>query len=238
MDIAELLGLREAAQVFAPTQNIMVTKIVHIDEDRLKRELEELRRQSRSEKIGGDTASDRIATWIAIAVSGSVGVTVFGLWAFRRSRGRIISAASDPVEPDVSSPRLAPEPGRTDALFISYAHADLQLVEPVLSEIDALGRKVWIDRSGMTGAPGWAGQIVGAIKRSRAVVLMASPRAYASHHVVRELYLAMSNKKPIVPLELEKAELPDDLAYILAPFQRHTLTEDRRPILVRALDAV
>lgn len=204
----------------------------------LERELEELRRQRGSERLGAATTSDRFATWIAVAVAGSVGVTAFGFWAFRHLRGRIPSAAFDPVNPGVNSHRLASEPGRADALFISYAHADLQLIEPVLSELDALGRQVWIDRSGMTGAPGWAGQIVGAIKRSRAVILMASPRAYASHHVVRELYLAMSNQKPIVPLELEKAELPDELAYILAPFQRHPLTGDRRPILVRALDAV
>jgi len=204
----------------------------------LERELEELNRQRRSEKLAADAASDRFATWVAAAIVGSVVSTSFGFWAFRRLRGRIPPASTSDVALNVAGPPQAAERDQADALFISYAHVDLQLIEPVLSEIDALGRRVWIDRSEMSGAGGWAGQIVAAIKRSRAVVLMASPRAYASHHVVRELYLAMSNNKTIVPLELEKAELPDEVAYILAPFQRHTLTEISRPILERALDEV
>ena len=101
-----------------------------------------------------------------------------------------------------------------------------------------MGRAVWIDRTGMTGGPGWAGQIARAIKGSRAVVLMASPSAYASDQVVRELYLAMGSKKIIVPIELEPADLPDELAYILAPFQRHALAGDPRTMLARALDKV
>jgi hypothetical protein len=57
--------------------------------------------------------------------------------------------------------------------------------------------------------------------------------------VVRELYLAMGSKKIIVPIELEPADLPDELAYILAPFQRHALQAgDMRSVLSRALDAV
>ena len=78
-----------------------------------------------------------------------------------------------------------------------------------------------------------------AIKGSRAVVLMASPSAYASDQVVRELYLAMGAKKLIVPIELEPAELPDELAYILAPFQRHAVQSgDTRTMLSRALAAI
>ena len=61
------------------------------------------------------------------------------------------------------------------------------------------------------------------LRAARTVVLMASRHAYASDQVVREMYLAMSEKKPIVPLELETAEIPDELQYILAPFQRHRL---------------
>ena len=178
----------------------------------LERELEELNRQRRSEKLVADGASDRFAIWIAVAVAGSVGATSFGFWALRRRGVRGPSASPHAAVPDAPSRQLAPGVDPSDALFISYAHVDLGLVEPVLSELDALGRRVWIDRSEMTGSGGWAGQIVAAIKQSRAVVLMASPRAYASHHVVRELYLAMSNNKPIVPLELEQAELPDEVA--------------------------
>lgn len=124
-------------------------------------------------------------------------------------------------------------------LFVSYSHKDRPRVEPIVSVIEELGRRVWMDRTDITGQTGWAGQIVRAIRESRAVVLMASPNSYASDQVVRELYLAMNHKKTIVPIEIEPAELPDELQYILAPFQHHRLSSgDTREVIGRALAAV
>jgi hypothetical protein len=96
-----------------------------------------------------------------------------------------------------------------------------------------------MDRTDITGQTGWAGQIVRAIRDCRAVVLMASPNSYGSDQVVRELYLAMNHKKTIVPIEIEPADLPDELQYILAPFQHHRLSGgETREVLGRALAAV
>jgi len=53
------------------------------------------------------------------------------------------------------------------------------------------------------------------------------------------IYLAMSGRKLIIPLEVEPAELPDELQYMLAPFQRHNLsTGTSRDVLARALAAI
>ena len=112
-------------------------------------------------------------------------------------------------------------------------------MEPIVSIIEAMGRRVWMDRTDITGQTGWAGQIVRAIRDCRAVVLMASPNSYNSDQVVRELYLAMNHKKTIVPIEIEPADLPDELQYILAPFQHHRLSGgETREVLGRALAAV
>ena len=124
-------------------------------------------------------------------------------------------------------------------LFVSYSHKDRPRVEPIVSVIEEMGRRVWMDRSDITGQTGWAGQIVRAIRECRAVVLMASPNSYSSDQVVRELYLAMNHKKTIVPIEIEPADMPDELQYILAPFHHHRLSGgEPREVIGRALAAV
>jgi hypothetical protein len=48
-----------------------------------------------------------------------------------------------------------------------------------------------------------------------------------------------SRRSPIIPLELEAAEIPDELQYILAPFQRHRLEgADKSKIIHNALAAL
>ena len=177
------------------------------------------------------------AVWAAGA--GGAALTAILLLLFQRQRRpSVIGIASVPAAKPVPAAAAMPPDVAGESLFVSYAHHDRLRVDPLVLEIESMGRAVWIDRTGMTGGPGWAGQIARAIKGSRAVVLMASPSAYASDQVVRELYLAMGSKKIIVPIELEPADLPDELAYILAPFQRHALAGDPRTMLMRALEKV
>jgi hypothetical protein len=152
--------------------------------------------------------------------------------AANRKDATVLAAARPAQRPQ------APPPGDA-TLFVSYSHKDRDRVEPVVSVIEEMGRRVWMDRSDITGQTGWAGQIVRAIRECRAVVLMASPNSYTSDQVVRELYLAMNHRKTIVPIEIEPAEMPDELQYILAPFQHHRLSgRETREVLGRALAAV
>lgn len=175
-------------------------------------------------------------TLLLAAALVAVLIAVAGLaWLVaRRRRKPLVSTLRSAAAP---APPARAEGGQP--LFISYAHLDRVRVDPVVVEIEALGRAIWIDRKGMTGEPGWAGQIVRAIRGSRAVVLMGSSNAYASDQVVRELYLAMSAKKAIIAIEIEAADLPDEFAYILAPYQRHQMNDqDIRLVLSRALVSV
>ena len=140
--------------------------------------------------------------------------------------------------PTAARPHDSAEAVPTGALFISCAAIDRGRIDPLLAEIESLGHVVWIDRSGLNGDPGEAGRIARAIDGSKAIVLMASPDAYASDQVVRQLHLALRSKKAIVSIELEPAEPPLELAHLLAPFPRHTLPPgDRKSMLRHALDA-
>jgi len=150
------------------------------------------------------------------------------------------TSAAEPRFSRSPQPPAQQSPPQGDSmLFVSYSHKDRPRVEPIVSVIEEMGRRVWMDRTDITGQTGWAGQIVRAIRECRAVVLMASPNSYNSDQVVRELYLAMNHRKTIVPIEIEPAEMPDELQYILAPFQHHRLSAgETRTVLGRALAAV
>lgn len=168
-----------------------------------------------------------------------IGAFVLAIVLWRRSRKRGAAPPEAPPQRPTAPVAGVQAPADATTLFVSYSHKDRVRVEPIVSAIEEMGRRVWMDRTDITGQTGWAGQIVRAIRECRAVVLMASPNSYSSDQVVRELYLAMNHKKTIVPIEIEPAELPDELQYILAPFQHHRLSGgETRAVLGRALAAV
>ncbi len=139
---------------------------------------------------------------VSILVALALAAAVF----FARGRRRQVESSPAPKDALTGGVRpAAPTVGEgKDSLFVSYSHKDRGRVEPIVSAIEGMGRRVWMDRNDITGQAGWAGQIVRAIRECRAVVLMASPNSYASDQVVRELYLAMNHRKTIVPIDLPR----------------------------------
>lgn len=136
----------------------------------------------------------------------------------------------------------APDVAAGDPLFVSYSHADNTAVLPVVEAVQAQGRSVWIDKQGIGGGDGWAGEIVRAIKGAKGVIVMCSKQAFESDHVKREVYLADRYKKPMVPVFLESAPPPEDFEYFFAGVQwlelHKTPQADRAAAIARALKAV
>ena len=66
-------------------------------------------------------------------------------------------------------------------------------------------------------APGeqWAGAIVRAIEQSRAVLVVFSAASNDSPQMARELELAVSNHKRLIPIRIEDARPTQDLQYFL-----------------------
>jgi hypothetical protein len=128
------------------------------------------------------------------------------------------------------------------AVFISYAHADNDIVTPVVKAVEACGRPVWIDKTGIQTGDGWAGEIVRAIKGAKGMMVMCSARAFESDHIKREVYIADRYKKPLAPVFLEEADPPEDFEYFFAAVQwleLYKLPDADRPAAIgRALAAV
>ena len=85
-------------------------------------------------------------------------------------------------------------------VFVSYARQDSPFVDRLDADLRAAGMETWIDRMGIEAGFEWVSQIQEAITNASAVLYIASPEADASEWVARELNLAVSLGRKILPL--------------------------------------
>ena len=105
-------------------------------------------------------------------------------------------------------------------VFISYATSDRDRVLGLVERLRSAGVTVWIDQAGIDVSSMWSQEIVSAIKGCKVMLLSISPHSTESENVVKELALASERKKPIIPVYLQAAEIPETMEYQLAGIQR------------------
>ena len=104
-------------------------------------------------------------------------------------------------------------------VFISYSSLDRDRVIPVVESLRSNGISVWVDEGNIHAADLWSEQIVQAIADCRVMVVMLSQNSTDSHNVMKEVMLASEQKKVLLPVYLEPAEIPANLQYQLAGIQ-------------------
>lgn len=109
-------------------------------------------------------------------------------------------------------------------VFVSYARSNGEVVYPLVAEVEAAGREVWIDREELKAGANWAGMIVRAIRDSDTFCLMCSAEAFQSDNVRREIYIADKYKRKLLPVRLDFAQMPEDFEYFLIDRQWLDLT--------------
>ncbi|HCV98588.1 MAG TPA: hypothetical protein DGJ56_04745 [Verrucomicrobiales bacterium] len=120
-------------------------------------------------------------------------------------------------------------------VFISYAAKDRERVSKLVDGLQQAGVSVWIDMAGIEVAAMWSKEIVSAIRECKVLLLSISPQSTESENVVKELALASERKKPIIPIYLEPAEIPETMEYQLAGIQRVEFYEGREEIALQAV---
>ena len=105
-------------------------------------------------------------------------------------------------------------------VFISYSRRDTDVLESIVSELEAAGIDVWLDREDITPGKQWRKQIVEGIDTAEAFILNLSPNSAASDNVSKELNLAEEALEPfILPVMLSEMKIPDEMRYQLAGTQ-------------------
>ena len=120
-------------------------------------------------------------------------------------------------------------------VFISYAAKDRERVAKLVEGLQQAGVSVWIDMAGIEVAAMWSKEIVSAIRECKVLLLSISPQSTESENVVKELALASERKKPIIPIYLEPAEIPETMEYQLAGIQRVEFYEGREEIALQGV---
>ncbi len=130
-----------------------------------------------------------------------------------------VVAAAPPAVPrsaPVEVPAGVPEDvGDPSPVFVSYSRRDGAVVYPLVAEVEASGREVWIDKDEIHAGGNWAGMIVRAIRGSDTFCLMCSAEAFQSDNVRREIYIADKYKRKLLPVRLDSSEMPEDFEYFL-----------------------
>ena len=95
----------------------------------------------------------------------------------------------------------------TDAfLFVSYSRKDSGIVYPLIERLASAGVRVWYD-SGIHGGEIWPEVIADHLNRSAACLVFMSQNAVQSHNCFNELIFAVENKKPLIPVRYNEAQL-------------------------------
>jgi hypothetical protein len=100
-------------------------------------------------------------------------------------------------------------------VFISYATGDKDVADAVCTRVEAAGLRCWIAPRDILPGREWATSIVQAIEAVRAFVLVFSSHSNNSHHVRREVELAMHSDVVVVPFRVEPIDPQGALLYYI-----------------------
>lgn len=105
-------------------------------------------------------------------------------------------------------------------LFISHSSTDVAVARELRTLLEAAGYTCWMAPDDVTGTQPWAEQILAGIEHSRAMLVLVSARSNQSTHVSREVQLASSRRRVVLPVRVEAVAPAGALEYHLAGLQR------------------
>jgi TIR domain len=111
-----------------------------------------------------------------------------------------------------------------DLIFISHATEDKSVAEKIYRDLRKLGSRPWMATLDMPPGANFAKSIHDLLKSASAVVVLLTPSSFKSEHVQREVSLAISMKKTLIPVNISSKEniadeLPADWQYWLTIVQ-------------------
>lgn len=103
----------------------------------------------------------------------------------------------------------------TKRIFVSYSSPDAAKANLIREALEDHDISCWIAPRDLSAGTQWGAGIVQAIQQCEAVVVVFSDAANRSPQVAREMELAVSNRKPLIPIRVADAMPTDDMQYFL-----------------------
>ena len=93
-------------------------------------------------------------------------------------------------------------------IFISYSRKDIDFIRKLAGDLEKAGYDVWWDLTDLRGGDDWPRVIPAAIEASQYVIVVLSPNSAISDWVEKEYTQALSLRKKIIPILLERSGIP------------------------------
>ena len=93
-------------------------------------------------------------------------------------------------------------------IFISYSRKDIAFVRTLARDLEKAGYDVWWDLTDLRGGDDWLRVIPSAIDASDLFIVVLSPNSAVSDWVEKEYARALSLRKKIIPLMLQRTSVP------------------------------
>lgn len=106
-----------------------------------------------------------------------------------------------------------PEPSESREVFVSYSRKDINAARRICELLDQMGASYWIDLDGISGGENYKRKIVRAIRDVKFFIFLSSASSNASPNVKKEIALAVSENKHIIPIRLDNTPFDDEIAY-------------------------
>jgi hypothetical protein len=92
-------------------------------------------------------------------------------------------------------------------IFISYSRRDEDFTKQLKEQLKNAGFDIWIDREDILGGSAWQTAISKAIRECNTLIVVLSPDSVASEYVTKEITLADTHNKKIIPIMCRTCEL-------------------------------
>ena len=133
-----------------------------------------------------------------------------------------------------------PYEGSDAFLFVSYSRKDSGIVYPLIERLASAGIRIWYD-SGIHGGEIWPEVIADHLNRSSACLVFMSQNAVQSHNCFNELIFAAENKKPLIPIRYNEAQLTLGMRMMIGSVQWidiHDIPSDNTITTLLSLDSI
>jgi formylglycine-generating enzyme required for sulfatase activity len=104
-------------------------------------------------------------------------------------------------------------------VFVSYSSQNADIAARFVQAIEAAGLRCWIAPRDIPAGSSYPAEITQAIGSAAAMLVIVTPAANASPHVLREVEMAFNGGKPILPVHLTTVALSPNLNYFLSTRQ-------------------
>ena len=105
-------------------------------------------------------------------------------------------------------------------IFISYASKDEKRVAQICRLLEQRGMRCWMAPRDARPGHNYGEEIIDAINRAAALLVIVSQHCNESEHVAREVERALHGNKPVVPVRIEPVEPSGQLEFFIAIKQR------------------